>query len=466
MRFGDLVLFYIVTGFSLRWISNAAAAGPSAILIWIGACLGFYLPLVLAVLELSSRYPEEGGLYVWTREAFGGFAGFLSAWLYWASNLPYFPSLLYFTAANALFLGGAHAHGLSTSPAYFVGASLIGLAIAAGLNIRGLHVARWLHDIGAVTLWLPALILLALAGVTLALGHGTATPFTAASLVPSTHLRDIIFWSTVVFSVSGAESASMLGEEIENPRRNVPRALLLAGAGITTIYILATIAVMVALPAARIPEIEGVILSIATLAGQLGVPAIVVVVAALITVSGLGQTGAWFAAASRLPFVAGIDRYLPPAFGRLHPQWRTPYISLLVQAVIAAAFIALSQAGSAVKQANDILVSMSIIAFFIPYLLVFAALIRVQRVPTDPGVFRAPGGPRVAVLAASVGFVVTAIAIVLSFVPSPDDPRPRLAVLKIAGSSVAVIACGIALYGAGRARQRRSARAAAPPPPV
>src|SRR5918911_93398 len=106
MRFGDLLLFYVVTGFSLRWIAPAAAAGPSAIVVWIGAALVFYAPLVLSTLELSSRYPEEGGMYVWSKRTFGPFAGFLTGWTYWACNLPYYPALLYFAAGNALFLGG------------------------------------------------------------------------------------------------------------------------------------------------------------------------------------------------------------------------------------------------------------------------------------------------------------------------------------------------------------------------
>src|ERR1700740_1941377 len=92
--FRDLLLFYVVTGISLRWIATAAAAGPSSIAIWIGAWLAFYTPLALSVLELSSRYPHEGGLYVWSKRAFGGFSGFISAWTYWTSHLPSFPPLL------------------------------------------------------------------------------------------------------------------------------------------------------------------------------------------------------------------------------------------------------------------------------------------------------------------------------------------------------------------------------------
>ncbi|HYF39959.1 MAG TPA: amino acid permease, partial [Gemmatimonadales bacterium] len=106
MGFRDLLLFYLVTGFTVRWIGTAAGAGPSAVVIWLLASLAFYLPLMVTVLELSSRYPNEGGCYVWSKRAFGDFAGFITGWTYWTCNLPYFPGLFYFSAAAALFLGG------------------------------------------------------------------------------------------------------------------------------------------------------------------------------------------------------------------------------------------------------------------------------------------------------------------------------------------------------------------------
>ena len=107
MGFADLLLFFIMTGFSVRWIATAAAAGPSSIVIWVIVLAAFYVPLVFCVLELSSRYPEEGGLYVWSKRAFGEFAGFITGWMYWSSNLVYFPGILYFAAGNALFIGGS-----------------------------------------------------------------------------------------------------------------------------------------------------------------------------------------------------------------------------------------------------------------------------------------------------------------------------------------------------------------------
>src|SRR5450432_4139802 len=131
MGFRDLVLFYVITGISLRWIATAAAAGPSSIVAWVGAWLTFYIPLALSVLELSSRYPNEGGLYVWSKRAFGDFSGFMAAWTYWTSNLPYFPAVLYFAASNVLFMRPSWQR-YSHSPAYFV---IFSVVVMAGLTL-------------------------------------------------------------------------------------------------------------------------------------------------------------------------------------------------------------------------------------------------------------------------------------------------------------------------------------------
>ncbi len=122
------LLYYVVTGFSLRWVAVAAAAGPSALVIWVVAALGFFVPLVFCVLELSSRYPEEGGIYVWSKRAFGPFAAFITGWTYWGSNLPYLPGLLYYAAANALFMGGPAWQSWSSNSTYFIAVSMAGLA--------------------------------------------------------------------------------------------------------------------------------------------------------------------------------------------------------------------------------------------------------------------------------------------------------------------------------------------------
>src|ERR1700722_14643867 len=224
MGFRDLVLFYIVTGISLRWIATAATVGASAVVIWLIAWSAFYLPLALSVMELSSRYPQEGGLYIWSKRAFGEFPGFITGWTYWTSNLPYFPAILYFTAGNALFIGPARWQSLSNNKTYFLLFALCGLALATFLNLIGLSVGKRLHNLGALGTWLPIAILFAFGGIAF---HrcGCASAFPHASMVPHMHFRDVLFMATIVFALGGSESASFLGDEIHDARKNLPRGL-------------------------------------------------------------------------------------------------------------------------------------------------------------------------------------------------------------------------------------------------
>ena len=141
LGFRDVILFYIVSGLSLRWIATAAATGQSAITVWVLGFCGFFLPLAGCVLELSSRYPQEGGLYIWTREAYGEFAGFMAAWTYWMSNLPYFPAVLYFAASSLLFTTPRAAH-LADANVYFLLFTIGMLTLITVLNVLGLGVGQ------------------------------------------------------------------------------------------------------------------------------------------------------------------------------------------------------------------------------------------------------------------------------------------------------------------------------------
>ncbi|HMD35749.1 MAG TPA: APC family permease [Vicinamibacterales bacterium] len=453
LSFRDLFLYYLATGFSLRWIATAAAAGPSALVIWLIAALGLFVPLVFSTLELASRYPEEGGIYVWSKRAFGPFAAFMTGWTYWGSNLPYFPGLLYFAAANALFIGGPEWQAWSTNSTYFIAVAMTGLLVAVTMNVVGLNVGKWLNNAGAIAGWIPVALLIVLGAVAWR-RFGSATPMPAGAFVPSTGLKDVIFWSTIAFAFGGVESGSTMGEEIEEPRRTVPRAILTAGAVMTILYIVGTFVVLVAIPREQASGLQGIMQAIQTMSARTGVAWVAPIVAVFVTLNAMGGVGGWFAATARLPFVAGIDRFLPRAFGELHPKWGTPYVALLVQAAIAAVFIFLGQAGTNVRGAYDALVSMGIIAYFIPFLFMFAAIIVLQREPAGPDVMRVPGGRPVAVFLGALGFVTTAVSIFLACVPPDDEPNKTLAVVKVVGSSLVLVGIGAMIYRAGSRRRQ------------
>jgi glutamate:GABA antiporter len=454
MGFRDLLLFYVVTGISLRWIATAAAAGPSSVVIWLGAWLLFYTPLALSVIELSSRYPNEGGLYVWSKRAFGDFSGFMAGWTYWTSNLPYFPAVLYFAASNALYMHQRAWIHLSGAPAFFIAFSLIALATVTVMNIVGLDVGKWLHNAGALAMWIPVLIVISM-GLLAWHRFGSATSFAPHALIPSLHFQDIIFWSVLTFAFGGCETASFMGEEIKNPRRTVPLALFFAGLTVAFCYIMGTVAVLLALPHAEVSNLQGLMQAISKTADRVGWQAVIPVAGFLIALSNLGAAGAYLAAVARLPFVAGLDRFLPPFFGRLHPRWKTPWVALLLQAVIGGVFAFLGQAGTSVKGAYDVLVSMGVITYFVPYLYLFAAMIKLQREPAGTAVIRVPGGKPAAYLLGTIGFLTTSVTIALSLIPQADEPNKLLAFSKVVGLTGALLLAGVWIYWSGKKRAAR-----------
>jgi amino acid transporter len=455
LGFFDLTLFYIAGGLSLRWIATAAAAGPSTILIWILACLFFFVPLAACVLELSSRYPQEGGLYVWTQRAFGDFSGFLVAWTYWMSNLPYFPSVLYFGAGSLLF-AFPHGQKLTNTGNYYLLFALGCLALITILNVRGLKFGKWLNSLGAFGSWIPIMVLLVLAWVSI-FRFGSATKFTVASMTPHAGLKNAIFWSTIFFAFGGCETGSFMSEEIKNARRTIPRALIVSGIILAASYIAGTIALLVALPSPAISGVGGFANAIQVMCARLGLSWVVVLIALLIALNSIGGAASFLSSTSRLPFVAGIDRYLPQVFGRVHAKWGTPWIAIIFYGSAGMLCALLSQAGSSVQSAYDLLVSMSIITYFIPFVFLFLAMIRLQREPVPPGVMRLPGGRPVAILLASVGLITTVLTIVLAIVPADDEPHKGLAIAKVIGSTLLLVGAGVAVFISSRWRKSAAA---------
>jgi len=454
MGMRDLVMFCIVTGISVRWIGTAAAAGPSSITIWLGAFVLFYLPLLAAVLELSSRFDEgDGGIYHWSRHALGDWAGFMTGWTYWTCNLPYYPSILLFAAGAAAYLISSDAVALAANPAYIVVFSVAAMWIATLVNVVGLHIGKWLHNLGAIGNWVPILIFFVLAPIAWS-RYGSATTWSLSAFVPHATLKEMVFWTSLVFALTGSEASAFLRSEVKDFKRMFPRALILGGVFVVGGYIFGAVAIMVILPAEQLSSLGGIMETIVAGTQRIGWSGLVPIVAALLVMANVGAVGAWLTASARLPFLAGIDRYLPERFGRIHPRWGTPHVAFIWQAVLATGFILLAQSGSTVAGAYQILISMSIISYFMPYLFTFASVLRMQRTPAGPDVIRPPGGRIMATILASVGFTVTLVSMLLACVPDAAEPNKPLAVFKVVGSMVLLVGIGQIVYMHGQ-RQRR-----------
>jgi amino acid transporter len=425
-------------------------------MLWMLGLLMFFIPLGLAVLELSSRIPGEGGLYLWAKAAFGDAHGFVAGWTYWISNLVFFPSMLLFGAGVCLYIGGDRWLSL-TGNANFNGAyCLVALWSVTALNIVGLERAKWLQNVGAYATWAATALVLA-GGAVAWHQFGPATSLSPADAIPDlTSFSTLATLATMALAYSGLELGPIMGGEIREPRKVLPRAILISAICITLIYMAGTAALLIALPREQIDIIGGIPQALAAVGDRLGFPAFGPVAAVLITVANLGGLGAFVAGTARLPFVVGVDRYLPATLAALHPRYGTPWIALLVQGVLTSLILFAALSGATIHEAFVVLLDMTIIMSLLPLLYIFAALpmLRIRAAGRNEGITLVPGGWIGCWTAAAVGFVTTALAIVTSAMPSSDSPDKALFVLKVVGGSAGLVGVGLTVFTRGRSRAR------------
>jgi amino acid transporter len=461
MGFWDLLLFNIAAVLGPRWIAAAAHNGTSSISLWVLSAVGFFVPTALVIVELTSRFPEEGGLYAWSKEAFGDFHGFIAGWTYWIYTIFYFPALLLASAAMSAYVIGPRGAALAQNREFLLAGSFVLLAVAVGLNLIGLNIGKWLQNAGGVSTYLPLLILATVA-VFLWRAHGSVTHFTWANMMPAWDWGTVNFWPQIAFAFTGLEIASMMSEEVRDPRRTFPRAIFVSGALIAVIYIVGTFALLSLVPAEQVDPKSGVFQAITMGSTMLRIGFVGVLAALLVSVGNAGGVGSTVAGASRVPFVVGIDRYLPAAFGRIHPRWKTPHVAILVQAGVSAAILLLIQINETANSAYQILVDATTIVYFISLIYMYAAAIKLayrKDRGANANAVLIPGGKPGVWIASLLGMLVVMGGIVLSLIPPAESVDKGMFIEKLVLGTVASILLGLILYYRGaRAKAREIAR--------
>lgn len=440
----DVVAMNIVAVVGLRWIARSARLGAPAVTLWVLAALAFFIPLAIAVSRLSERYPEQGGIYVWARRAFGPVNGFVCGWCVWVNNLFYFPSLLLFAAANLPLAFGLDGAALAENRAYSVSFVLIVLWALVGLNIVGLTRGRHLQNAGSYATFVPAALLIAFGAIAL-VTFGSATSFAPSALLPREDvLTTVSLWSAMCFGFSGFEITSLVGQEVKNAERTIPRGILLAGGVVLAIYIAGSASVLVALPPDALAERSGISDAVDLVSARLGLAGFGELTALLLVIGATAGTSSWVAGAARVPFAAGVDHVLPRSFAILHPVYRTPHVSLLVQGAVAtllflvSVFLTVSGAQTTIQEAYDILVNLTILLYFIPYLYLFVAFVRLIR----PG----PAGTA----AAGAGFTATLVSLALVFVPPSGTANVLNYEVNLVGQALVILGIGALLFWRAR----------------
>jgi amino acid transporter len=414
----DLTLFLIAALVNLNSVPVVAGIGPAALLFWALGFFLFFVPATVAVLELSHRDPEEGGIYRWTKTAFGDFHGFLSGWAYWTNNIFYVPTLLLYMIAFATFIGGESTAGIGDNRAVVVPLALVLLWVITALNILGLGVSKWIQNIGALGTFLTAALIFGIGLGSMKL-HGMANEISFGAVTAQLgDWRTLALLSVVCLNYVGVELGSIIGDELKHPRRDIPQAALVAGLATFVLYFMTTFSLQAAIPAGEIGVIDGILQGVKHVVTELDLAWLLPPIALLMTFNAAGNTSAWLSGSARIPFVVGLDRYLPAALGRVHPSYRTPHVALIVQGIASSAFILVNSVGASVQEVYMILLQTTIILQLIPYLYMFGSLAairrRAEREGGEAGYFRSAA---LCYLAAVVGGLMTLAGILFAFLP-------------------------------------------------
>jgi amino acid transporter len=408
----DLVLLFVVAVFNLNVVPSIAANGGVTVWLWLISLLLFFWPQGIAVIELAHRYPGEGGVYLWAKEVFGDFHGFLSGWCYWTNNMLYVPTvMLYFVGVSVFVLGPNHV-ALADNKSFALITSLALLTLLTVLNIVGLRIGKWINNLGAIGTFVAAAVLIGL-GMVIWLRFGTT--ITAADFrVPANPRFVLNSFGVICFGLVGLELASVMGDEIQDPSRTLPGAVAWGGVLSGALYVGVTLTLLIAV-GKNVNVLQGIVQAVSHMAGRVGVVWITVPFALMLSFSIAGIGSAWMGGSARIPFVAGLDSYMPSWLGKVHPRYATPYAALIVQAIVSALLVIMNFFGAGVQETFQKLLSLAVALQLIPFVYMFGALLRFSLVEAVP---RGQYGRVTMFLAGSSGLLTTILGIALVFFPA------------------------------------------------
>lgn len=429
-------------------LPQVAQAGLGSIMLYVMAIFMFVIPCGLMISELNFRMPEEGGFYLWTKKSFGDFHGYLVAWCYWISNVIFLPTILLMISFSILHIFGKEYLVYSDNLWYNAITCLGILWLIILLNIFGLDKAKWIQNIGGVAVWLCITLLLVL-GFAFMINGNSDVQFTANDFLPSFADFSLLpFFAAAAFAFGGIELAPVMAGEIKDPRRTIQKGILISSLLAGSLYIVGTFMVIVIAPHGKVGVIDGVAQTFSLVSDRFGAPWLEIVGSVLVLFSALGNFGGWMTGNARIPFVIGLNHYLPAYFAKVHPTWGSPYISLVIQGFVLTILFLVSVAGSTIKEGYLVLYDIAIITYFIPFIYMFASLVwHLARNTGGEGIIPFFQRGRIYVwIVSGLGITITLVSAVIACLPSREIESKGLFVLKVVGGSILLIAAGLPMY--------------------
>ena len=423
-----LIMINIIAVESLRNISITAQAGWIIVTFYIAAGIFFLIPCILLTAEMATGYSQNGGIYLWTKEAFGARIGFIILWLQWIYNLVWFPSICGFFAGIIAYIIAPwlalDPHDMVNNPWYMITMSLCMFWLATIVNTFGIKTSSTVSIVGAIVgTLLPMLLMIGLASIWLICNPVINEPVQLHDFIP--RASNISHWGlflTVMFSLLGLEMSSIHAGNVAKPQKNFPRALAISGLVILCSLMLSNIAMFVINHHAGqdIDMVTGLIASFRYFFEQFNIPWMSSVIALTLIIGSFSTMSAWIMGLSRAFTVAAEDGLVSKKLAQCNHHG-APSKVLILQATIFSVFCLSYLLMPSVNSAYWFLSALTAQLAVIAYLGMFAAAIKLRiKNVTKNNQFKIYGGIKGTIITAGFGLTGCIVAIAVGFIPTSE----------------------------------------------
>ena len=408
----------------------------------------------MIVIELSLNYKENGGIYLWVTDGIGKKAGFYTAWFYWVNNIFYYPGLLVFIAANLAYLVGDHS--LASNASFIMFVVIVTFWGAVLFNIYGVHITAKITSLSGLMNFRLGLSLIIAGCYYFAYHHQSATNFTASSFLPQKGLfHSLSSITMLMLALSGVELIPTLSKSIRKPERDLTKAIIIGGILLVSLYIIGTVTLNFILTPKELSKTTGLVESFYTVVSKLHWPPIVAkfLIISLMVVE-FGGLNLWLITSSIMFFHCTEKGILPPWLQKVNANY-VPANALVCQGVMVTLVCFLTQFMPTVNAMYTVLVLMSTIIYFIPYLFLSIAYIRLRH---NRVLEKKILSDKMAIFVAALTFISITLAIFFAVIPTDDLNTKRQIViyeLELIGGPILFALAGILIY---RRKNREKAK--------
>jgi len=411
-----LVMLNVAIMASLRNLPLVATYGLSAIFFFGLVALFFLIPCALVAAELATGWTKEGGIYIWVREALGDRWGFFAVWMQWVHNVAWYPVILSFVAATIAYIFNP---ALAENKVYFVGVILVSFWGMTLLNYLGMRTSSLFSTIGVIAgTILPGLFIIGLGVLWLGGDQPTDIQLSWSALIPDfSHLGNVVFLAGLVLAFAGLEVSSSYANEVENPKKNYPKSIILAALITFSVFMLGSLAIAYVIPKEEINLAAGLMAAFQKFFDYYSLGWILPIMGILLVIGAVAEVNAWIVGPVKGLYATTTHGCLPPMFHKKNKHG-VPTNLLLFQAIIMSVTSLVILELPNISAAFWILSAMSAQIYLVMYVLMFVSAIRLRYLkPHVPRAYKVPYGKKGMWFFSILGMIACIFVIFLAFIP-------------------------------------------------